>query len=100
MNLVIIEGAGKLKKITEILGKEYKVIATCGHIERLKDNEYDQTGISKNLDFNFEFIDGKSKTINEINKIANDVENIYIASDPDREGEGIAWHVYNKINKS
>lgn len=99
MNLFIIEGAGKLKKITQILGKEYKVIATCGHIEKLKDNEYDGTGISKNLDFNFEFIDGKSKVVSNINKIANDVDNIYIASDPDREGEGIAWHVFNKINK-
>ena len=101
MDLVIIEGPGKVKKINDFLKElemNAKVIATCGHIERLKDNEYDSTGISKNLDYNFEFIEGKGKIIKEINEVGSNANNIYIATDPDREGEGIAWHIHNKLN--
>lgn len=103
MDLLIIEGAGKIKKISSILNKtskDFKVIATCGHIERLKDSEYDQTGISKELEYNFEYIDGKSKIMKEINDIGNQCSNIYIATDPDREGEGIAWHIFNKLSST
>lgn len=100
MDLVIIEGAGKVKKISSILkdlNMNAKVIATCGHIERLKDDQYDGTGIDKELNYHFEWIDGKSKILKEINDLAKNANNIYIASDPDREGEGIAWHVFNKL---
>lgn len=101
MNLLIIEGAGKVKKISAILkelNQNCRVFATCGHIERLKDCEYDSTGISKSLEYNFEWIEGKSKILMDINEAAKDASRIYIASDPDREGEGIAWHIYNKLN--
>lgn len=98
--LVIIEGAGKVKKITSILkdlNMNAKVIATCGHIERLKDDGYDNTGIDKELNYHFEWVDGKSKILKEINDLAKNANVIYIATDPDREGEGIAWHVFNKL---
>ena len=102
MNLFIIEGAGKIKKISSILNglnNNYKVIATCGHIERLKDSDYDNTGISKDLNYAFEYIDNKSKIMKEINDFGRSSETIYIATDPDREGEGISWHIYNKLSQ-
>ncbi len=100
MNLLIIEGAGKVKKISKILNElnmQAKVVATCGHIERLKDSEDDHTGISKELKYNFEFIEGKGKIMKEINNFGKTANIIYIATDPDREGEGIAWHIYHKL---
>lgn len=100
LKLLIIEGPGKIKKIQSILGTEYKILATGGHIEKLKDNEYDHTGISKEIVFNFEIIDDKKNIINEINYWGEKVKEIYIATDPDREGEGIAWHIFNKLTKS
>ena len=57
MDIFIIEGAGKVSKITNILKElnlNAKVIATCGHIERLQDSQYDQTGIDKELHYYFE----------------------------------------------
>lgn len=101
MDIVIIEGAGKVSKITNILkelNKNSKVIATCGHIERLQDSQYDQTGIDKELHYYFEWIEGKSKILKDINTLGMNANKIYIATDPDREGEGIAWHIYNKLN--
>lgn len=106
MNLVVIEGAGKIKKISQILGKDYKVFATCGHITQLNQN------INNGYGFEFEgpsaFIpkfqtlgcgtkDTKASVIKQLKKLASKADKIYIATDPDREGEGIAYHIYNQI---
>ena len=97
MNLMIIEGPGKIDKITKLLGSNWKVMATSGHIEKLKDSDYDNTGISKTFDLNFEFIDYKIKLMDEINEYALKAEFVYIATDLDREGEGIAWHIWRNL---
>ncbi len=100
MDLMIIEGLGKVEKITKILkdlNHDFKVIATCGHIERLQDSQYDKTGIDKDLNYYFELIDGKGKVLKQINDLGKNANKIYIATDPDREGEGIAWHINKRL---
>jgi len=99
--LIIIEGPGKIAKISSMnLGMKFIVKATVGHIEELKKDGYDQTGIDKNCNFQFQYISGKKKLLDDINKIASKSKVVYIASDDDREGEGIAWHVYNRLTKT
>lgn len=100
MNILIIEAAGKKEKISKILGNDFKIIPTIGHIRELKNSDYDSTGISKELDYDWQFINGRKKIMDHINIEGKNADNIYLAADPDREGEGIAWHVFDCLNKS
>ena len=94
--LVIVESPSKAKTIKKYLGEEYEVIASQGHIIDLPASKF---GIDVENNFKPEYITmkGKAKIINEIKKLAKDKKKIYLATDPDREGEAIAWHLKNTL---
>ncbi|MCI7240410.1 MAG: type I DNA topoisomerase [Aerococcus suis] len=90
--LVIVESPTKAKTIEKYLGRNYKVVASKGH---LRDLPKSKMGIDIDNDYEPHYISirGKGPLIKELKKYANKAEKIYIASDPDREGEAIAWHL-------
>ena len=96
-SLVIVESPAKSKTIKKILGDGYQIEASFGHIRNLptKDPKTDNLGfdVDKNFEPKFEIIPGKKDVVKKLNTLAKKFDNIYIASDPDREGEAIAWHV-------
>ena len=96
-SLVIVESPAKSKTIKKILGNEFQIEASYGHIRNLptKDVATDNLGFDVNNNFEpkFEIIPGKQKVVKTLNELAQKVDKIYLASDPDREGEAIAWHV-------
>jgi DNA topoisomerase-1 len=91
-NLVIVESPSKAKTIAKFLGKNYKVRASVGH---LRDLPKSRLGIDVEDDFNPNYITirGKGDIIKELKKEAKKADNIYLATDPDREGEAISWHL-------
>lgn len=91
-NLIIVESPTKAKTISKFLGKNYKIMASVGH---LRDLPKSRMGVDIENDFEPEYINvrGKASTINAIKKEAENSENVFLASDPDREGEAIAWHL-------
>ena len=95
--LVIVESPAKSKTIRKILGDSYTIEASYGHIRNLptKDAATENLGFDINHDFEpkFEIIPGKQKVVTRLNDLAKKADKIYLASDPDREGEAIAWHV-------
>ena len=97
-NLVIVESPAKAKTLGKYLGRDYQVKASVGHIMDLPKNKL---GVDIEHGFTAEYhvIQGKAKIVEELRKAAKDKENIYLASDPDREGEAIAWHVAEKLDK-
>lgn len=96
--LVIVESPTKVKTIKKYLGADYNVAATVGHIKDLPEKEI---GIDIENDFKPEYslIPGKQKVVTELKKAAGDAEDIYLAPDPDREGEAIAWHTSEVLKK-
>ncbi|MCS7075665.1 MAG: type I DNA topoisomerase [Bacteroidia bacterium] len=96
--LVIVESPAKAKSINKYLGSNYIVKASVGHIKDLPKNEQ---AIDKANGFklNYEIIKGKKKVVDELKKVAGEVEKVLLATDPDREGEAIAWHIANEIQK-
>ncbi len=101
-SLVIVESPAKSKTIKKILGSEFQIEASYGHIRNLptKDSATDNLGFDVNNNFEpkFEIIPGKQKVVKTLNDLAKKVDKIYLASDPDREGEAIAWHVRQVLN--
>jgi DNA topoisomerase-1 len=95
-SLVVVESPTKVKTIKKFLGKDFNVVASMGHI---KDLPKSSLGIDLEKDFEptYNNIDAKKKTIDELKKAAKAAENIYLAPDPDREGEAIAWHIADVI---
>ena len=95
--LVIVESPAKSKTIKKILGNDFQIEASFGHIRNLpqKDPSTDNLGFDVNNNFEpkFEIISGKQKVVTKLNDLAKKSDKIYLASDPDREGEAIAWHV-------
>jgi DNA topoisomerase-1 len=91
-NLVIVESPAKAKTIEKFLGKNYKVIASVGHVRDLPKSKM---GIDIEDDFDPKYINirGKGPVIKEIKKLAKKSDRILLATDPDREGEAIAWHL-------
>ena len=96
-NLVIVESATKAKTIEKILGKDFKVASCYGHISDLPSNE-----LGVNVDDNFipKYIisSDKKKIVNELKKLSKKADIVWLASDEDREGEAIAWHLSNNLN--
>ena len=96
-SLVIVESPAKSKTIKKILGNDFQIEAIYGHIRNLptKDTATDNLGFDVNNGFEpkFEIIPGKQQVVKKLNDLAKKVDKIYLASDPDREGEAIAWHV-------
>jgi DNA topoisomerase-1 len=96
--LVIVESPAKARTIGNILGKEYSIVSSMGHIIDLPKKEL---GVNIEQDFrpSFVVIPGRQKVLNALKKEAADKEKIYIATDPDREGEAIGWHIRDKLPK-
>ena len=96
--LVIVESPAKVKTINKILGTKYKVTASMGHLIDLPKSTI---GVDVDHDFEAKFIvvRDKMKTMAKLKKEAKDVEEIYIATDPDREGEAIGWNLVQHIAK-
>lgn len=97
--LVIVESPTKARTIGSILGKNYKVIATMGHIRDLPENEMG-VDIENGFTPKYIIIPGKKKIVSYLKKEAERYDNIFLATDEDREGEAIAWHIANVIGKS
>ncbi len=91
-NLVIVESPAKAKTIEKYLGKKYKVVASVGHVRDLPKSEF---GVDVDNDFAPKYISirGKSQVINGLKKDVKAADNVYLATDPDREGEAISWHL-------
>lgn len=96
-SLVIVESPAKSKTIKKILGSDFQIEASYGHIRNLptKDPATQNLGFDVNNNFEpkFEVIPGKQQVVRKLNDLAKKFDKIYLASDPDREGEAIAWHV-------
>lgn len=97
--LVIVESPSKAKTIKKYLGSDYEVIASQGHIIDLPASKF-AVDVENNYKPEYKTMKGKAKIINEIKKQAKGKEKIYLATDPDREGEAIAWHLKNVLNIS
>ena len=96
-NLVIVESPAKAKTIGKYLGKQFTVKASLGHV---KDLPKKNLSVDVDNDFRpiYEVIEGKKKLIGELKSEAKKADNIYLAADPDREGEAISWHLANILN--
>ena len=89
--LIIVESPAKAHTIQKFLGSNYKVVASMGHIRDLPKSKL---GINeKTLEPEYINIRGKADLINSLKKDAKDAKTVYLATDPDREGEAIAWHL-------
>ena len=90
-NLVIVESPAKAKKIEEFLGKDYKVMSSYGHIRDLKKKELSIN--EKTMEPDYEIPEEKKKLVTELKSTAKKAKKIWLASDEDREGEAISWHL-------
>src|SRR5437660_9299190 len=90
--LVVVESPAKAKTIEKYLGKDYKVLASVGHVRDLPESSL---GVTVDNGFALEYVvnEDKHKVIDAITKAAKRAESVYLATDYDREGEAIAWHV-------
>lgn len=95
-NLVIVESPAKAKTIEKFLGKEFKVKSSFGHVRDLAKKDL---GIDINNNYTPQYIvsDDKKKVVSELKKEVKDVDYIWLATDEDREGEAIAWHLYEVL---
>lgn len=91
-DLVIVESPAKAKTIKKYLGGNYEVIASMGHVRDLPKTRL-SVDIKKKFAPKYEIIKGKEKLVEELKKLAEKSDKIYLATDPDREGEAISWHL-------
>ena len=94
MKLVIIEGIGKKETVEKYLGKGYKVFATKGHVRDLPSKTL-AVNVKNNYEPKYEIIPDKKDTVKSMIDAAAKADGILLATDPDREGEAISWHVAN-----
>jgi DNA topoisomerase-1 len=94
--LVVVESPAKAKTINKYLGRNFKVVASMGHIRDLPKSKL---GVDVNNDFaeQYETIGSRKKIIKELKDAAKDATDVYVATDPDREGEAIGWHVAHEL---
>ena len=99
-NLVIVESPAKSKTIEKYLGKDYKVLSSKGHIRDLATSGKYGFGVDIDNGFkpNYEPIKGKKKDISELKKEVKNSDKVYLATDPDREGEAISWHLKDALD--
>lgn len=93
MKLLIVESPSKAKTIEKYLGRDYTVRASIGHIRDLPKSNKKAIDIEDGFIPHYEIVKGKEKVISEIKSLAKKANEIILATDPDREGEAIAWHV-------
>ncbi len=99
MELVIVESPTKAKTLSKFLGSDYRIEASMGHIRDLPEN---RLGIDVNHDFEPTYLvpADRKKTVTELKELAGKADKVILATDPDREGEAIAWHIGKVLNSS
>ena len=99
MKLIIVESPTKCETIKKYLGQDYEVVASYGHIRDLATSGKGGLGVDVNDDFKPTYIINKDKTklVAQLKKQAAKAEVVYLATDPDREGEAISWHLYDTL---
>ncbi|MBC8592925.1 type I DNA topoisomerase [Oscillospiraceae bacterium N12] len=95
-NLVIVESPAKAKTIEKFLGKDYKVLSSYGHIRDLKRKEF-SIDIAKNFTPDYEIPEDKKELVEKLKAEAKKADVVWLASDEDREGEAIAWHLFEVL---
>lgn len=93
MKLLIVESPGKIKKLQEILGTDWRVAASVGHVRDLPDKDYGLEPPS----FELRYTETKPDVLRKLHSLVQQVDAVYLASDPDREGEAIAWHLKDAL---
>ena len=98
-NLVIVESPAKSKTIEKYLGKDYTVVSSKGHVRDLSTKGKHGLGVDVENDFKPDYIaiKGKSSVITSLKKEAKNASKVYLATDPDREGEAISWHLFDAL---
>ena len=97
MKLVVIEGIGKKETVEKYLGPGYKVFATKGHVVDLPQKSL-AVNVKKNFEPKYVVMDDKKDTVKSLIDAASKAEDVLLATDPDREGEAISWHVAHLLN--
>lgn len=97
MRLVIVESPSKAKTIEKYLGEDYRVVASVGHIRDLPKSNAKAIDVPAGFVPHYEISKGKEHIISDIKKLANKAEEVLLATDPDREGEAIAWHIAEAV---
>jgi len=95
-SLIIVESPSKAKTLHKYLGKNFVIKASVGHVKDLPERRFG-VDIAKGFQPEYVVIKGKDKFLDEIKKAAQDADKVYLASDPDREGEAIAWHIAQEL---
>ncbi len=96
-SLLIVESPTKVKTLSKFLGKDFTIKASVGHIKDLPKKELG-VDVENDLALTYVVIEGKEKIMKELKKAAKKVDRIFLAPDPDREGEAIAWHIAGELN--
>lgn len=96
-SLVIVESPAKAKTIKKYLGKDYQILASVGHVRDLPARGL-SVNTRKNFEPKYEIIEGKEKVIKELESACRKSKKVYLATDPDREGEAISWHLAYILN--
>ena len=98
-NIIIVESPAKCKTISKYLGGDYTVVSSKGHIRDLATSGKYGLGIDIENDFkpSYEIIKGKKKDVKYLKDLIDKADHIYLATDPDREGETISWHLYDEL---
>src|ERR1700730_2337086 len=96
-SLVIVESPAKAKTINKYLGKQFVVMASLGHIKDLPKKDL-SVDVENGFKPKYEVIEGKKKLMQELRDAAKKVDSIYLAADPDREGEAICWHLQEELD--
>lgn len=95
-NLVIVESPAKAKTIEKFLGKDFKVMSSYGHIRDLRKKDFG-VDMGKSFEPEYEIPSDKIELVNNLKKAAGEADMVWLASDEDREGEAIAWHLYEVL---
>lgn len=93
MKLLIVESPGKIKKLQDILGAEWRVAASCGHVRDLPNQGY---GLEP-PDYTLRYTETRPDVLKKLAALAREAEEVFLASDPDREGEAISWHLKDAL---
>jgi DNA topoisomerase-1 len=96
-SLLIVESPAKVRTLTKFLGKDFAIKASIGHVKDLPTRELG-VDVENNFMPTYVVIEGKEKVLKELKKAAKGTDKIYLAPDPDREGEAIAWHIAEELN--
>lgn len=98
--VVIVESPAKSKTIEKYLGSDYSVVSSKGHIRDLATSGKFGLGVDIDNDFTpkYVIIKGKNKDVKDLQKLVDKADKVYLATDPDREGEAISWHLFDELN--